>query len=161
MTEQTKEYGIILYDGPCNLCSAIVKFVIRRDPSAKFRFAALDSETGKTIRMRMADASRDANADMNADDGLRPADTFLLVRGGKVYSKSRAGLEVIKSLSGVWPLLYMFIVVPAPLRDRVYDFIARRRYRWFGRNDRCLLPTGNNKDRFIVEDFYVRADTAE
>ncbi|PYI53178.1 hypothetical protein DLM86_18305 [Paenibacillus flagellatus] len=81
-------------------------------------------------------------------DGSTPG-TFMLVVDGRAYIRSRAGLEVLRRLNGLWPLLYAFVAVPAPLRDRVYDFVARNRYRWFGRSDSCLMPTPDTADRFI------------
>lgn len=161
----TKEADIILFDGECMMCSAIVMFVIARDPAGRFRFASLGSDTGAAIRNRflrglgMGPAARSGERE---EDNVRevaaggmdntdlPApDTFMLVRGDRIYMKSRAGLEVVKRLRGAWPLLYAFIVVPSPLRDKVYDYIARNRYRWFGRSDHCMLPSPENKDRFL------------
>lgn len=117
------------------MCSAIVRFVVARDPAGRFRFAALGSGAGAAILARAG--------------GAPAADTFLLARGDRVYMKSSAGLEVVRRLSGAWPLLYMLIVVPAPIRDAVYDYIARNRYRWFGRSDSCTLPPPAIKERFI------------
>lgn len=165
MEERTKDYDIILFDGECMMCSAIVRFVIRRDPARRFRFASLESEAGGAIRRRAlggpgarltvrgselakGNVSSDA-VDGKTGVGVPAPDTFMLVRGDQIYMKSRAGLEVVKELRGAWPLLYAFIVVPSPIRDKVYDYIARNRYRWFGRNDHCLLPAPENRDRFI------------
>lgn len=168
MAEQNaKEADIILFDGECMMCSAIVRFVIARDPAGRFRFASLGTDTGAAIRNRfirgpgMGPAARSGEREKgNVREGTAagsgmdnidmPApDTFMLVRGDRIYMKSRAGLEVVKRLRGAWPLLYAFIAVPAPLRDKVYDYIARNRYRWFGRNDHCILPSPDNKDRFL------------
>jgi predicted DCC family thiol-disulfide oxidoreductase YuxK len=165
MAEQNTKEDIILFDGECMMCSAIVRFVIARDPAGRFRFASLGSDTGAAIRNRflrglgMRSAARSGQRE---EDNVRevaaggmdnidlPApDTFMLVRGDRIYMKSRAGLEVVKRLRGAWPLLYAFIVVPSPIRDKVYDYIARNRYRWFGRSDHCMLPSPENKDRFL------------
>jgi predicted DCC family thiol-disulfide oxidoreductase YuxK len=161
MTEQMKEiakagHPLLLFDGPCNLCSSLVQFVIRRDRAAKFRFASLDSQIGTAIRaqyeamkrQKAGDEPKDAAA-ANEVSGEVPADTFLLVRGERIYSKSRAALEVAKLLGGVWPLLYALIVVPAPLRDALYNWVARNRYRWFGKSDSCMMPTPETRARFM------------
>jgi predicted DCC family thiol-disulfide oxidoreductase YuxK len=172
MTGHTKpqpEYDIILFDGNCMLCSRIVRFVIHFDPKKRFRFAALASEAGHDVLERAlagggstqlhAQPGRSrSNGDANGGvptgierdrTGAAHPDTFMLVRGSRIYVKSRAGLEVVRRLRAPWPLLYALIVIPRPLRDRVYDYIARNRYRWFGQYDSCMLPTPDNKERFI------------
>jgi predicted DCC family thiol-disulfide oxidoreductase YuxK len=140
------------------MCSAIVRFVIRRDPAGRFRFASLESEAGAAIRRRFLGepgtgltvrSASSGTVGGKIGSGVPAPDTFMLVRGDRIYMKSRAGLEVVKLLRGAWPLLYAFIVVPTPIRDKVYDYIARNRYRWFGRNDHCMLPSPENRDRFI------------
>ncbi|GAA3402918.1 thiol-disulfide oxidoreductase DCC family protein [Paenibacillus hodogayensis] len=171
--------SIILFDGECNLCHAVVRFVISRDPKRRFRFAALDSEAGLALRgsngirpsgpaavpptggmtagkassaeersPRTAGAGKAQDAAAESEDGGDPG-TFMLLRSGKLYTKSRAALEVFRLLRGLWPLLYVFVAVPAAIRDPVYDFIARRRYGWFGRSDHCLVPGPEERDRFI------------
>lgn len=161
MAKPYTDHDIILFDGQCMLCSRIVRFVIRRDPKKRFRFAALESMAGKSVleQVRTEAGSFAEGRGRTADEGVTDAvleadvkaapDTFMLVRSGRIYMKSRAGLEVVRRLRGMWPLLYACIVVPGPLRDRVYDYIARNRYRWFGAYDHCMLLTPDNKDRFI------------
>lgn len=171
MTGREKETDIVLFDGQCVLCSAVVRFVIRRDPRGRFRFASLDSAAGTAIIDQLIRGRGDGDGGKERRPGRsepaerQPAgaqaasgserlrkplpDTFMLVRGGKLYLKSQAALEVVRSLRGLWPLLYALIVVPAAVRDPVYDFVARHRYRWFGRHDSCLLPAPDHKDRFI------------
>ncbi|MDF2660979.1 MAG: hypothetical protein K0Q94_3770 [Paenibacillus sp.] len=142
MAGQAREgnYDIILYDGYCAMCSWVVRFVITRDRRARYRFAALDSAAGKALLEQ---------AGQGGDNGEAVPDTFRLIRDGRVYIKSRAALEVARKLGGLWPVLYVFAAVPAPLRDFVYDTVARNRYRWFGRNESCLLPSPEVKDRFF------------
>jgi predicted DCC family thiol-disulfide oxidoreductase YuxK len=127
---------LILFDGVCNLCNASVLFVIDRDPNARFAFAPLQS----------AEAQR-----VLAERGHRttPLSSVLLVEGNRVYERSTAALRVARRLSGAWPLLYAFIVVPRPLRDAVYGLVARNRYRWFGREDACRVPTPELRARFL------------
>ncbi len=130
---------VLLFDGACNLCEGSVQFVIRRDPHAQFRFAALQSEAARRIL---------------SDLGL-PTDqveTMVLIEGGRALTRSTGALRVARRLSGLWPLLYGFIIVPRFIRDGVYSWIARNRYRWFGRKDHCLVPTPDLKARFLDQD---------
>lgn len=128
--------SIVLFDGVCNFCNASVNFVIDRDPHASFKFGALQSEEGVQLLSEL---------------GITPdyLDSILLVENGKVFKDSTAALKIAKKLSGLWPILYGFIVVPAPVRDLVYRWIARNRYKWFGKMDSCRLPTPEYRARFI------------
>ena len=128
--------AVVLFDGVCNLCNGAVRFIIARDPRGRFRFASLGS----------AAAAR-ALADARADAPL--PDSVALVENGRVYTKSAAALRIVRRLRFPWPVLWLLVVVPGPWRDRLYDFIARRRYRWFGRQDACLLPTPATRARFL------------
>lgn len=126
----------ILFDGVCNLCNGFVQFVIARDPDARFRFASLSSETaGRLLK----------------ESGVTEPipDTVVLVEGGQVYFRSDAPLRIARRLPFPWPLLGIFLVIPRFIRDRVYDFIAARRYRWFGRQDVCLIRTPDLQRRFL------------
>ena len=159
MSERGTEYDIILFDGQCVLCNWVVRFVIPRDPRRRFRFAPLESPLGQAYAQKAAQAGgsrsgttragEDAGSDIERTDRRKSPDSFLLVRGDRIYMKSRAGLEVVRRLRGLWPLLYAFAIVPGPIRDRVYDWIARNRYRLFGRYDSCLMPSPDIRDRFI------------
>ena len=128
--------GTILFDGVCNLCNGFVKFVIKRDPKARFRFGALSSETARELL-------KDAGV-----HGSIP-DSIVLIQDGHVYFRSDAPLRIVRGLTFPWPLFAVFAVVPRVIRDRVYDFIAAHRYRWFGRRDVCMVPTPEVKDRFL------------
>ncbi len=130
------QHPIVLFDGQCNLCNGTVRFLVPRDPQANLRFAALQSETGQHL-LRKFDLSTDA------------LDTFILIDGEHCYQKSGGALRVTRYLRFPWPVLQAFLVVPAFLRDRVYDFVARNRYDWFGRLDYCPLPTPELNDRFL------------
>jgi predicted DCC family thiol-disulfide oxidoreductase YuxK len=136
MTESTDGHDIVLYDGVCNYCNASVRFVIARDPPGRYRFAALQSDVGKSLL---------------ADHHLPPAsmETVVLIEGGKVYTRSTAALRVARRLTGAWPLLYVFIIVPRPIRDWCYGVFARNRYRWFGRTDACQIPSPEVRQRFM------------
>jgi predicted DCC family thiol-disulfide oxidoreductase YuxK len=126
---------IILFDGICNFCNTSVQFIIKRDPQAQFRFASLQSEVGKKLLTKHR-----IPQDMNS---------FIFIDGEKCYTKSSAALTVCKYLKGFWKLFYVFILVPRPLRDRFYDFIARNRYQWFGKKESCMIPTPDIRNRFL------------
>ena len=127
---------VILFDGVCNLCNSSVQFVIQRDLSGKFNYAALQSAAGQQL--------------LEAH-GLPVSDLYsiILIKDGKAYQRSRAALEVARQLSGLWPLLYVFIIVPPFIRNGVYNWISRNRYRWFGKKDECMIPTPELKSRFL------------
>ncbi len=127
--------SIVLFDGVCNFCNGAVNFIIRNDPDKKFKFAALQSEAGQELRSRFA----------IGDD----IDSIILVENGKAYLHSTAGLRVAKTLGGIWSLGYVFIVVPAFIRDWAYRLFARNRYKLFGRQDACMLPTPEVRERFL------------
>jgi predicted DCC family thiol-disulfide oxidoreductase YuxK len=127
---------ILLFDGVCILCSGIVKFVIKRDSQYKFKFAALQSEAGQSLLMKYNLPTNDT-------------DTFVLIENGKSYLRSTAGLKVLKHLGGLWSIVYVLIIVPAPIRDFIYGLIARSRYRVFGKKDQCMIPTQDAIERFL------------
>ena len=127
---------IILFDGVCNFCNSTVNIVIRKDKKKLIKFSALQSNTGKELLLQY---------------GL-PVDklnSFVFIENGKAYTKSTGALIVCKYLSGVWPLLYGFIIVPSFVRNVVYDFIAKNRYKWFGVQQQCMIPTPEVKERFL------------
>ncbi len=127
---------LILFDGICNLCTASVQFIIKRDPRAKFSFASLQSQVGQTIMKKY-------------EQDISALSTILLIRDQKVYSRSSAVLHIARELTGAWPLLYGFIIVPKFIRDAVYELIAQNRYKWFGRRKDCMVPTAEHKARFV------------
>jgi predicted DCC family thiol-disulfide oxidoreductase YuxK len=127
---------VIVFDGVCNWCTAWVNFTLDHDPHAKFKFGTLQSEPAQQI----------------LKDLRLPTDnfeTFLLLERGRVFTKSTAALKIVRHLSGWWPLLYLGIAIPLPLRDAVYDYVARRRYRWLGKSDTCHVPTLAERERFV------------
>ncbi|PIQ61890.1 MAG: thiol-disulfide oxidoreductase [Bacteroidetes bacterium CG12_big_fil_rev_8_21_14_0_65_60_17] len=131
-----EKHPVILFDGVCNLCNASVNFVIDRDDDAIFRFGALQSDSG---------------ARMLAEHGLEPGrlESIVLIDDGAVYVASDAALRIARRLGGALKLLWPFRFVPRFLRDAVYNWIARNRYRWFGRQESCRLPTPDLTERFI------------
>ena len=131
------EKPIILFDGVCNLCNRITQFVIMHDPPpARILFAALQSDTGQRLLER---------------HGLRTDnfDTFVLVEGTRVSVRSTAALRMARLIGGAWSLLAVFLVLPEILRDPVYKWISRNRYRWFGKRDSCMMPTPELRSRFL------------
>ena len=129
-------YSSILFDGECNLCNGAVDFVIRRDANHHFRYASLQSEIGRS---------------MLKEHGKNPdiLDTIILVSGKKVYMRSSAAIRVCNKLGSLWPLMNVFLIVPSPIRDVVYDWIAKNRYKWFGKRDTCRLPTAEELALFL------------
>lgn len=128
--------ALVLFDGVCNLCNAVVRFVIPRDPRGHFQFATLTS-----------DAAARALA---TEPGARQLpDSVILVEDGRVFTRSDAALRILRRLTFPWSLVYGLIVLPKGLRDHVYDAIARRRYRWFGRRDQCMIPGPSIRSRFL------------
>jgi predicted DCC family thiol-disulfide oxidoreductase YuxK len=130
---------LVLFDGDCNLCNGAVQFILRRDPRARFRFAALSSR-----------AAHEALAGVSAPSRL--PDSIVLVQHGRARVKSGAALAIARQLRFPWPLLAVFWLVPYPLRDLAYDWIARNRYRWFGRRATCWVPTPALRARFLDAD---------
>jgi predicted DCC family thiol-disulfide oxidoreductase YuxK len=127
---------VIYFDGVCNLCTGSVQFVLKRDKKKIFRFASLQGEGGrKMLKAHQLPAQN--------------YKTFIVDEGGEIFTRSTAALRVFRHLGGAWPLLYAFIIVPAFIRDAVYNFISNNRYSWFGKTDECWLPKAEWKNRFI------------
>jgi predicted DCC family thiol-disulfide oxidoreductase YuxK len=127
---------VLLFDGVCNLCNASVQWIIKRDKAGIFRFASLQSEAGQHLLQRF---------DLPTGD----LKTVVLTEGENVYTRSDVALKVFQLLGGWWQLLRIFALVPRPLRNLVYDWIAANRYRWFGKRDECMLPSPEWKQRFL------------
>ncbi|MBL8036241.1 MAG: DUF393 domain-containing protein [Nitrospira sp.] len=134
--EWTKYERLILFDGVCNWCNAWVNFTITHDPGGQFKFGTLQSEPAQRILHDLHMPITDYQ-------------TFLLLEEGHVYTKSTAALRVLRQLSRWWPLYYLCVLVSAPIRDVVYDFVARHRYQWMGRTATCRVPTQAQRDRFV------------
>ncbi len=129
---------VVLFDGVCNLCSHSVRFIIERDPHARFRFAALQSDVARKL---LAERGHPPPPD--------PPTGVMLVEGDRVFERSDAALRVARWLRFPWKLAGIFWLVPWFVRDAVYDFIARHRYGWFGRTESCMMPTPAIRARFI------------
>jgi predicted DCC family thiol-disulfide oxidoreductase YuxK len=127
---------IILFDGDCNLCNSTVQFVIDRDKKDLFRFCALQSDTGKLILKKN-----------KLPDNY--TDSFLLYYNNKLYTKSSAALYMVKKMQMPWKMLFVFIIIPKLVRDAVYSFIAKNRYKWFGKSEYCRVMTPELKHKFL------------
>ena len=130
------EDAVFIFDGYCRLCSAAVDFIIRHDRAAHFRFAAAQSEAGRTLLARHGLADR-------------AGDTHVLIEDGVAYTDSTATLRIARRLTAPLSWLYALTLVPAPLRDFFYRLIARGRYRLLGRRQTCRAPTLAESGRFL------------
>ena len=131
-----QKHPVILFDGVCNLCSSSVQFIIRNDPKGYFKFAALQSPEGQKI----------LSAHGKNQEALY---SVMLAHGSTLFDKSRAALEIARKLRGAWPLFFVFIIIPPFIRNVVYDWISRNRYKWFGTRNECMMPTPELKARFL------------
>ena len=129
-------HSIILFDGVCNLCNGAVNFVIKRDPRNVFKFTPLQENVGTVLLKKYA-------------IDPQKIDSIVLIENGNVYIKSSAALRIARKMSGLWPLLYVCMVIPRFIRNGVYDFIAKNRYKWFGRKEQCMIPTPGLKEKFL------------
>ncbi|MGO4544739.1 thiol-disulfide oxidoreductase DCC family protein [Paenibacillus sp. 2TAB23] len=138
---------ILLIDGQCLLCNNITRFVVKHDRRKQFRFAALQSHAGKKLL-------REGNLP------LEDMDTFVMIHNGQYFTKSDAALLVLRKLNRSWSLCYLFIAVPQTLRNRIYDGVARNRFRYFGKTDTCLIPTPELMGRFVQDGVYEANEEA-
>ncbi len=127
---------LVLFDGECNLCNHWVQFVLKNDKNKAFHFCSLQSEIGKKIQV-------------NFLSGKTSVDSVIYIKGNKVYIQSSAALRIFKDLNFPYSLLYIFISVPAFIRNAVYDWVARKRYSFFGKKLECMLPSEETKERFL------------
>jgi predicted DCC family thiol-disulfide oxidoreductase YuxK len=125
---------VIYFDGFCGLCNGFVDFVLARDRHRRFRFAPLQ---GATARARFG------------DPGEVDPTTILLVKDGIVSERSTAVLRILSSLGGAWRLIGALRLCPRPIRDAVYDWVARHRYGWFGKRETCRLPAPEERAVFL------------
>jgi predicted DCC family thiol-disulfide oxidoreductase YuxK len=133
---ETIQHPVILFDGVCNLCSGAVQFIIKRDKKNLFKFASLQSAFGQDVLNKYNLPTHELSS-------------FILLENDGIYTRSTGALKVAKQLSGGWPLLYAFIIVPRFIRDGVYNYVAKNRYRWFGKKQECWLPTPTLKNKFL------------
>jgi len=127
---------IILFDGVCNLCNNSIQFIIKKDKKQHFLFASLQSDAAQDILLQF----QLKNSDF---------DSIIFIENGKIYQKSTAILKISTYLGGLWKLNYGFIIIPKFIRDTIYSFIAKNRYKWFGKKNVCMIPTKELKIRFL------------
>jgi len=130
------EHPVILFDGVCNFCNSAVNFVIKRDKKKQLFFAALQTDIGKKLLEQYS----------------LPTDvmqSIVFIENGKAYTRSTAALRICRYLSALWPLCYGAIIVPNFIRNAIYDWIAKRRYKWFGVRNECMIPTPDVQARFL------------
>ena len=132
----TLSHPTIFFDGVCNLCTGSVQFIIKHDPKHYFRFASLQSKLGQQVSQQFNLRSEEFGS-------------FILLEEGKIYTKSTAALRVTKKLDVLWPVLFSFMIVPPFIRNWVYSFIAKNRYRWFGKKESCWLPNVELSNLFL------------
>ena len=127
---------VILFDGGCNYCNGMVNFLIRQDKQHRFLFAPLQSNAGQELLGQF---------------GLNTTqlDSFIFISDGKAYLRSTAGLKLYNQLPWYWKWTQLFWIVPRVIRDAVYNFIARNRYKWFGKRDQCMVPGAEVRERFL------------
>lgn len=125
---------IVLFDGECNFCNQSVQFIMKRDQLKQFKFASLQSDAGKRL--------------LETYNIPKTMDSVVFIDEEQAYVKSAAALNIALHLNAFWKLLYVLIIVPAPLRNRVYDFVAKNRHR-FIKNNQCKIPTKEEIDRFL------------
>jgi predicted DCC family thiol-disulfide oxidoreductase YuxK len=130
------EYDLVLFDGVCNLCNQAIDFIVKRDKKNNFKVGALQDEKVKPLL-------NNYQIDQNY------LDSIILIRGDQVYYKSQAALEIAKKLPGFWPALSIFKILPKSINDFVYDFIAKNRYRWYGKRETCRLPSEEERMKFL------------
>ncbi len=129
-------HSIILFDGVCNLCNEAVNFVIKRDTGNVFKFTPLQEKQGVLLlKMHAVDTQK--------------LDSIVLIENEKVYVKSSAALRIARKMSNLWPLFFVLLIIPSFIRDGVYDFIAKNRYKWFGKKEQCMIPTPGLREKFL------------
>ena len=133
--KSTENQSVLLFDGVCNLCNSSVDFVIRNERSSDIKFASLQSDYGVSLLQRL-----EVN---NVPDSL------VYFNGKEVFFKSEAALKVARHLKWPYRWLTILVVLPLTLRNAVYDWIARNRYKWFGKKETCRLPTAEERERFL------------
>ncbi len=140
MTEKTDPKYIVLFDGVCALCNHSIDFLIKLDKELKLKFAPLQGETAKAVFSR----------NTIDDDALK---SIILVKksdgGEQIFKRSDAVLESLKTIGGFWNIVVIFKLFPRAIRDSIYNFIARNRYKWFGKYDACRLPTPEERELFL------------
>ena len=134
--ERIMQQPVILFDGVCNFCNGTVNFIMARDKKQRFKIAALQSEAGQNILRKF-------------NLKITDFDTIILAESNRYYEKSTAALKIAKELGGIWKLFYAFIIIPTFIRNFFYNIIAKNRFRWFGKREKCRVPTPKDMRSFL------------
>lgn len=126
---------VVFFDGHCALCAFWVRFLLARDRGNRYRFASLDSSASRAAGVAVV-------------PGMEP-DTVILMRNGRRWERSDAAIRILAGLGGTWRMSLVFLVVPRVLRDAIYRWVARNRYRWFGQTEACFLPDPCQREFFL------------
>jgi predicted DCC family thiol-disulfide oxidoreductase YuxK len=124
---------VIIFDGVCNFCNSWVLWLIKRDRKSRYLFSASQMDSVKKV----------------IDNSNPVAESILLVRNGKTFVKSTAVLKILQGLGGIYRAAAVFYIIPEKIRDYIYDFIAGRRYKWFGKRPSCMVPDDKIRARFM------------
>ena len=133
-----KDKKIILFDGVCNLCNSSVQYIIKHDTKDVFRFVALQSELGQKIVSHIGISEKSIDSIILYEPGIA------------YYYKSAAALEIAKQLGGLNSFATVFKILPLSFRDRIYDYVAKNRYKWYGKQESCMIPTSKLKAKFFT-----------
>jgi predicted DCC family thiol-disulfide oxidoreductase YuxK len=133
---QSNSKSIVYFDGVCNLCESSVQFIIRKNKKKNIQFASLQGSHGQAFLIEN---------NFNTSE----FSSLVYVEKGKIYAKSSGALRITKQLKGLWPLMICFLIVPKFIRDAVYNYVAKNRYKWYGKKTSCWLPTLELKQRFL------------
>lgn len=137
MRDLPKNKKIILFDGVCNLCNTSVQFVIQHDKKDHFRFVSIQSDLGAEIIQHIGIDTKNCDSVILYEPGIA------------YYYKSSAALEIAKDLGGFFNFATLFRVIPTFLRNSIYDYVAKNRYEWYGKNESCIIPTAELKSKFL------------
>lgn len=137
MENLPKDKKIILFDGVCNLCDSTVQFIIKHDKKDVFRFVALQSDLGQEVIKYLG-------IDISKTDSI-----ILYEPGHAYYYKAEAAINIAKGLGGIYSLMGAFSILPKSLSNTVYDYVAKNRYKWYGKKSECMIPTPEMKAKFL------------
>ena len=138
ISELPKDKKIILFDGVCNLCDSSVQFVIKHDKKDVFRFVQLQSELGQKILSHIGISTSTIDS------------TILYEPENKHYHKSDVSFKILKDIGGIHKCLLVFSILPKSILDKIYDWVAKNRYKWFGKKESCMIPTPKLKSKFLA-----------
>jgi predicted DCC family thiol-disulfide oxidoreductase YuxK len=136
MKRTNTESVIVLFDGMCNMCVRSVQFIIKRDNKDVFRFASIQSVIGQELIKRYS-------------IDIKKNDSILVIKDEHIRYRSSAALYILGYLKTIWKILLVFYLIPAPIRDALYNLIAKKRYFWFGKKNKCMIPDSSISAKFL------------